>query len=201
MRRRFLITNETRFRTADLRKMLRAAAPLVFDPDEKPKMRVRVVYARRANVTGCASIGGTSMLLRIGKEFRDIREVGALIVHEMGHLKGLTHQQMRGGSRWTWKGVPGGMDAQTGRTWSGWEEHLRQHEWAKAFTLHEEKPTHRPRLAGVALVERRREQTIQSLEHWTRKAKRAENAVRKLRARLRYYDRRAAALTTGGSEG
>lgn len=39
----------------------------------------------------------------------------------------------------------------------------------------------------------RRDSTLASISRWTTKAKRAENALRKLRRRLRYYDRKLAA--------
>lgn len=38
-----------------------------------------------------------------------------------------------------------------------------------------------------------RERTLASISRWSTKAKRAENALRKLRRRLRYYDRKLAA--------
>lgn len=189
MRRRFEIKNETRYRTADIRRILRGAAAEVFDPGDKPIIRCRVVYARRGRVSGCASIGGTMMTLRIGRHVSDVRLVGALVVHEMGHLRGLQHPQMRGAPRWTWRGYPRGMEWAERR-----ERWLKAHEWARGLALHEETPEHRPRLVGAVLIEKRREQTVQSLERWTKKARRAANAMKKLRARLRYYDRRAAAL-------
>lgn len=197
MRRRITIHNDTNYRTADLRKLLRAAAAMVFDPEQKPIIRVQVVYARRGNVTGCASLGGTTMTLRIGKGGADVRDVGATMVHEMGHLRGLTHPQMRGAARWTFKGLRSTMDAQTGETFNPYQTWLRAHAWADAFTLHEDSPKRKPRLSGDALIEVRREQTVQSLERWQRKAKRAATAMRKLKARLKYYDRRSAALRLG----
>jgi hypothetical protein len=54
------------------------------------------------------------------------------------------------------------------------------------------------RLSGIVLVEVRREKTVAALERWTKRARRATTAMRKLKARLRYYDRRAAALTSPG---
>jgi len=194
MRRRFVIRNETTYRTADLRRIMRGAASEVFDPWQKMVIHARVIYARRGNVTGCATIGGTSMTLRIGKGIDDMRQVGALVVHEMGHLRGLGHPEMRGAARWTWRGYPRGMP------WPERQERwLKQHEWARGLMLREVVPSRRPRLTGAALVDQRREAAIQSLERWARKAKRAENAVRKLKAKLRHYDRLAAAL--GGERG
>ena len=190
MRRRFEVNNGTRYRTADIRRLLRGAASEVFERGEKPVIRVRVVHAYRGSVSGCATLGGTMMTLRLGRAVTDVRRVAAMIVHEMGHLKGIAHPQMRGNAWWTWRGYPKG-------TPDVMERWLKQHEWARGLALHEEMPKARPRLIGAALVEFKREKIEQSLRRWTSKAKRAANVLKKLRARLRYYDKRAAAFTAG----
>jgi len=197
MRRRIAIANETRYRTADIRQFLRKAAEMVFDPGQKAIIRCRVVYAHRRNVSGCATIGGTLMTLRIGKDVQDKREVGAVAVHEMGHLRGLDHFHMRGAALWTDRGLSRVVSAQTGESWSARERWLRAHQWAADLTLREEQPNRKPRLAGMDLVEVRRERVLEALGRWSKKAKRAATAMKKLRGRLKYYDRRAAAMTAG----
>lgn len=192
MRRRFEVQNATRYRTADIRKLLREAAARVFDPGQKPIIRCTVAYARHG-VSGCAFVGGTRMTIRIAKGGVDVREVAATMVHELGHLRGLRHPEMRGAARWTWKGVQSTVDAQTGEEVGRYERHLRAHSWAMGFALHEDDPAHKPRLSGAALIEARRERTVLAMERWTKKKRRADTALKKLRARLKYYDRRRAA--------
>lgn len=193
-RRRIEIENGTAWRTADLRRFIREGCKIVFDPGDKPVVWCRVVYARRGRVTGCAYLGGTRMTFRIGKPKagtpHDPREIGALVVHELGHLRGLTHGQMRGGARWTWKGVAGGEAA-----WYAAQE------WAKDLPLRMEEPEKRERVTGAALVDRRAAATAAAIKRWETKAKRAATALKKLRARARYYDRRAAALRAPDTEG
>ena len=79
-----MISNKTAYRTADLRRILRGAAVEVFDPGQKPVVHVRVVYARRGRASGCATVGGTTMTLRIGKGIEDVRLVGALVGGPVG---------------------------------------------------------------------------------------------------------------------
>lgn len=206
MRRRIEIKNETRWRTDDLRRLIQRACVEVFDPlpdglvipKQKPVIRARIVYAgTRKGVTGCANLGGTWMTLRIGTAVTDLREVGALIVHELGHLRGLDHPHMRGAPKWTWKGLPErfslGRDGNTLHS-VRYERHLQAHRWAEGFPLRFREERAKPRVVGLSLVEQRRAKVLAALGAWEAKERRAKNALRKLRARLRYYDRRAAAL-------
>lgn len=190
-RRKIEIENETSWRTADVRRFIVEGCKIVFDPGDKPVIRCRVVYARRGGVTGCAYLGGTHMTLRIGKPREgghDAREIGALVVHELGHLRGLDHGRMRGGARWTWKGVEGGYAA-----------HLAAQGWAADLPLRMEEREKRERVTGEALIERRAAATVAAIKRWETKAKRAATALKKLRARARYYDRRAAAMRASGT--
>jgi hypothetical protein len=194
MRRRFLITNETKYRTADLLRIARHAAREVFKEEEKPIVRIRLVYAgRRRYVTGCASLGGTMTTVRVGRGVTDVRMIAAVVVHEFGHLRGLDHPTMRGNAWWTWTGYPRGLDWEA-RT----ERWLRAHEWARNLPWGERTAKVRPKLVGMDLIEFKRARVEEGLARWTKKAKRAATEIAKRRRQLKYYDRRAAAMTVGG---
>jgi hypothetical protein len=182
-RRKIVITNTSRWATGDLRKILVYAAKLVFDPGQKTLINVNVKRRTRKKwIGGTAYVGGHTMRLRLPDEIFDPRELAAVIVHEMGHLRGLEHRDMRGAARWTFVG--------TSR--EAWLEH---HAWVSMFQLRPRPPVSKPeRIVGIQLVEQRRQRAEAGLARWQMKAKRATNAIRKYRARIRYYQRRAAAL-------
>jgi hypothetical protein len=175
------IRNETEWRTSDLRRLIKVAHARVFDPGQKPVVYVRVVGARSL-VGGCAFVGGCNMTVRLPAVVTDTRVVGAILVHELGHVRGLHHRDMRGAPRWTWRGVAGDKP---------YDQWLAAHEWARALPLR--KVEVKPKPAGLVLVAVKRERAAQALVRWTRKAKLAATKIRKLRVRLRYYDKRAAA--------
>lgn len=175
------LRNETEWRTSDLRRLVRVAHARVFDPGQKSVVYVRVVPARSL-VSGRAFRHGCNMTLRLPADVTDVRAVGAIAVHELGHLRGLGHRDMRGAPRWTWRGVAGD------NPYGQW---LAAHEWARAFPLRKVEVKAKP--SGLALVEVKRERAAQALARWTSKAKLAATKIRKLRARVRYYDKHAAA--------
>jgi dual-action HEIGH metallo-peptidase len=188
MRRRIEITNTTPWRTDDLRALILAGCTRVFDPDQKPVIDVIVKVARgRKYVTGCATIGGTFTTLRIGLDVADIRLVGAVIVHELGHLRGLYHRDMRGGAKWTDAGVPvrDGVSAH--------EQWLRANDWAVGMPLRRREPVQKDAPDAVTVIEGRLVHSQRLLSRWETKAKRAATAMRKLRRRITYYERRYAA--------
>lgn len=130
------------------------------------------------------------MDLHIGTRITDLRIVAAVIVHEMGHLKGLEHRDMLGSSFYTDRGLPPGEVSAHDR-WIG------RHEWGRELPLRWRVEKQKVRLAGVALIEAKREKVIQALARWRPKAKRAATAIRKLSARLKRYDRQMAAKSSG----
>jgi hypothetical protein len=174
-RRKIEIENRTHWRTADLRRFAVRAANDVFEPGEKPLLRLRVVYGRKY-VTGCAGIGGIRSTIRIPKREVDRRALALVLVHEFGHNRGLEHRQMHG-SRWDWV--------------ADWRE---RYAWGETLPLEPRPVKRRERVTGIALAESRREKVAALLQSWQRRLKRAQTAVRKCQRRLRYYDKRTAAL-------
>jgi hypothetical protein len=75
-----------------------------------------------------------------------------------------------------------------------WDQWLSAHAWADAFELRVKAERVKVRPTGAALADAKREQVAASIARWESKAKRAANALKKLRAKARYYDRRAAAM-------
>lgn len=215
MRRKFEITNNTPYRTDDLRRFCRMAAAIVWDrPEDKPLVRMTFNERRTSwgYVTGHATLGGTRCTISLPKPVRwtpdeweklqETRErngmarkeykppqppkadLGATLVHEFGHLRGLTHAEMRGAAKWTWKGVPGGYEA--------W---LAHHGWALALPLREMdvKPRAQPR-RGLVLVEHRLALAEAALARWEKKSAAAARRVKRLRGKVYYYQRRQAAM-------
>ena len=188
-RRRIEIENRTIYRNDDLRALIRKACGIVFDPGDKPIVRALVMTAKsKSQVTGCAYVGGTRMTIRIGKEVRDLRVVGAIIVHELGHLRGLRHPDMRGGAKWTDVGVP------TRDGVSGYDQWMKANEWVAGMQLRKRDPIVKEKVTGVELVEIKMVRVQANLARWESKAKRAANAIRKLRKQVRYYETRRAAM-------
>ena len=193
-RRQIKIKNQTIWRTDDLRALIRKACGIVFDPGQKTIIHVNIVTAKaRESVTGCAYVGGTMMTLRIGREVTDLRMVGAIIVHELGHLRGLQHRDMRGGAKWTRVGVP------TRDGLSGYAQWLKANEWVSGMQLRKKEVIRKERVAGIELIESRMAIASANLKRWESKAKRAANAIRKLRKRVKYYALRRAAMEVKGN--
>lgn len=179
--RRIQMVNRTHWSTADLRAFVRRAAAEVLEPGTKPFIHCTVSYNRAGTetyVTGRAYLHGTHMRLMVPRNMVDRIDLAHVAAHEVGHLRGVDHAAMRGSARWR----------RVGR----WRE---IYAWGETLPLRKMEP--RQRQTGIELVTRRAAQVDAGIARWEAKAKRAANALRKLRARKRYYQRRAAAHGKG----
>lgn len=181
MRRKIEIQNRTHWRTRDLRRFAVRAAHEAEAPEF---IRLTVSYNRQVtgSCSGRAVVRGHNARLMVPSQSVDRIDLVGTLVHEFGHLRGLEHAQMRGNPRWQRTG----------------DHHRALYAWAESLPLELVKPKPAVRATGMALVEQRRAATERRLRAWLTRQKRAATAVRKLRARLRYYDRRAAAIQAQG---
>jgi hypothetical protein len=180
MRRRISIKNETTWRTRDLRRFIVRVVSREFDRGEKPFFTVRVGYNRqkdRGSVSGSAVIGGSSIRILLPSLVVDRVDLAGVIAHECAHARGLNHKQMRGAARW--------------RRVGNWRE---LYAWADSLPLEKAAPKVKVRPTGAALASAKIMAITERLKKWAAKKKRAETALKSLKAKLRYYERRAAAM-------
>ncbi len=68
-----------------------------------PALKVKVTYTRREGSTyssGCARLNSNWMNIRLSKHTPDKIDLAHVIVHELAHTRGMTHDKMRGNSRY-----------------------------------------------------------------------------------------------------
>lgn len=135
-------------------------------------IHVDVVYTRpgrnRAGYSsGCATIGGVCMMIRIAKETPDLIDFAHVIAHEMAHLRGVRHNAMRDYSRYMRVG--------------NWRE---LYAWAKEMPL--ERKRIKPKLNKADSRQKRAEDLLAT---WERKLKLARTKVRLYQRKTIYYAR------------
>lgn len=87
------ITNETQWNTAHLRAIFQRAAEMELEPLQRKTLIVRVVYAHRGSVSGCAVLGGRHCTLRVGSTPFSERDTPAYWVMEL-------HRALESGVTW-----------------------------------------------------------------------------------------------------
>jgi hypothetical protein len=172
------IVNQTHFETRDLRAILQRAAVDVLEADKRRRVVVTVVYSRKSNgaASGCAAVGGTRCRIRVHKHAPRLDALAWVAVHEFRHLNGWTHAEMKG--RYSF-------------------DDLGRYAWAATMPLRvrQLKPKARPAVADKLAHAVRMQARAAS------RLKRAQTIARKWAAKVRYYDRRAAAASsTGGAQ-
>jgi hypothetical protein len=169
------IHNGTRFRTADIRRMLLAAVRHQ-GIGHLGDARVRVVRARK-HCSGRATLGSRrepiakSMLLRLPPRASPER-VANLIHHEVLHWAGVRHRDMTPDVRWATDRPPAWFDP---------ARHVLEPELASAAGGPRPDPGARLRAAAMrakAVTRLKRARTIE--QKWAKKIKLATNRVAKL---------------------
>ena len=169
------VTNKTRWKTADLKAILLRSAREELGQETIRRLRVEILYRKTSgsSCSGYAVIGGFTSLVRVPRRDVDKVDLAYVARHEFAHNRGLDHAAMRG--------CP--LYRRVGR----WREHYA---WAEAMPLREKD---RPP-APAPLAERREAAAREQLEEWERRLRRAAAKVRRYRARVRYYEKRKAAV-------
>lgn len=178
------LRNLTAWSTRDLRALIvRALRAQEIEPREYRSLRVEVVYARSRCVSGCAYIGrvelteerlrasrtlGHRMTLRLRAPWRgplDPREVAAVAIHEAAHLRGVRHRQMEPSLLYCYPSIA---------------------EWAAGMPLRHSEPKKKPRPGDEQKLAHAQALALAA----ERKVARWQRRLRKLRTRVRYYERK-----------
>jgi len=170
------IINKTQWATRDLRRVF--AAVLVrwnkID-DRKVSSRrlnnVEIVNTRWRGPSGCAYVGSGTMTIRLPKPEHgplDVFKVGFLFEHELAHCAGYGHKRMGPLNHWT-------------------IAHSGRYDYLDGMTIERAEPKAPKPKPDRKIVNYQR--AVAALKRWESKRKRAENAAKKYRAKVRRYER------------
>lgn len=188
-----LITNETHWRTDQLKAIIQQVSLTALEGFEKRKKRLKItiVYSRKGGYHGCVNgLGGTTMTLRIPKEEVDKPQFAWLVDHEMGHVRGQDHRQMTQAEMY-WSVYLNPDDDNDNRCTSDVND--PKYAWAKTFPLERKNIPAKPL---VNLQEVRYNATLAAITRWEAKMngnemenKRIKKELAKLKDRKRYYEK------------
>lgn len=181
------IKNATTWNTRQLKRLVLAVAKHEMNPEHLKHYVVYVVHKKRdaggcRGLAGRAPVGGGSwigshMTLYLPREGERLDSVlwAHVIAHEFAHNRGLQHRQMTGSKRYDYG--------------DGWRDYYA---WASVFLVErravQDRPADDPQMKRYAAV-------LVSQKRWAPKLKRAQNALKKLQIKQRYYER---VLTAAG---
>ncbi len=172
------IVNETHWRTDHLRAFIQRVAEVELDGPARKALKVTVTYNRakdKGYVTGCAFLRSNIARLMVPRQVVDRVDLAHVIAHELAHTRGMHHHQMN-------------RNPQYSRV-SDWRE---RYAWAETMPLEKALPKAK---AKKDVQMRRYNAALAAEGRWMTKLKRAQTALKKLRPRLRYYER---TLTAAG---
>ena len=135
-----------------------------------PHLLVEVVYSRSGAVSGYCSYNGGPMRLRLPRGGVGVDRVAWLAYHEFHHCFGYRHGSFTDANPADVAAIVGGLS------------------YRDVLPVRPEK-----KMAPVDLRAKRHAQVVARIETWEAKLRRAERALRKLRAQRRYYERAQAA--------
>jgi hypothetical protein len=159
------IINHTTYPTRELRKFLLAGHKAHGADTNKV---ITIKWSRHGMHWGCASYSGSSMMLTIPKGKLSMTEFALLFEHELAHNLGLRHGEMDEAVRYCQGKIPA---------------------WAVGFDLKERAEPER-----VDPVVARETHARKMLERWEKKLERAKRQRSKWAVKVRYYDRKSAAV-------
>jgi hypothetical protein len=172
------IVNKTHWRTGHLRAFIQRVALGEIEAPARKALQVTVKYNRQKDQGSCsgrASLTQPVITIMVPSQVVDRVDLAHTIAHELAHTRGMQHHQMNRNPQYYRIG--------------NWRE---RYAWAETMPLQRSTPKTRPK--GDAQVQRYH-RALASEKRWQTKLKRAQTALKKLRAKLRYYER---ALTAAG---
>lgn len=163
--------NETHWQTKQLRAIIARVAETELTPEQRKRLKVRIVYARRHGwSTGCAAYGGSWIRVRVQFDSVNKSDFAMVCAHEMAHTRGMTHRQM------------GSQPA-----------YLRMPRTAELYAWACDMPVERRLAVKRSTDEQRNDRhshVIRMVAKWARKAKTAKTMLKKWERKQKYYERK-----------
>jgi len=155
------VRNNTHYLTRDLKKIF--SEVLKREGEEELKRRL-IVYVehkkhRAGGVSGCAPYNGNYIRLFLAKNGITSKDVAAIFVHELRHVQGFTHKEMR-----------------------YWEPQ----KWAKDYPLRIKEQKPKPK-QDIQLV--RYERVLKHIKEKERRLKRLKTCLQKWYKKKKYYEK------------
>jgi hypothetical protein len=172
------IVNKTHWRTNHLRSFIQRIAKVEIDGPTHKALHVTIKYNRQKDrgwCSGNARLKRPIMTIMVPSQVVDRIDLAHVIAHELAHTRGMKHHQMNRNPQYTRVG--------------DWRD---RYAWAETMPLEKAGPKARKK-PDVQL--QRYTRALAAQQRWETKLKRAQQALKKLRPRLRYYER---ALTAAG---
>jgi predicted SprT family Zn-dependent metalloprotease len=170
------IENKTHWRTDHLRAFISRIAKEELGAEARKRLHITVVYNRakdKGYVTGCAFLGGSRAWIKVPSGEVDKIDLAHVIAHELAHIRGMQHRQMTHNPQYSRVG--------------DWRS---RYAWALDMPLEKAQP--KPK---QDVQVKRYEAVLAQERRWQTKLKRAQTALKKLRPKLRRYER---VLTAAG---
>ena len=184
------ITNRTFWKTEHLRAFATRVAAEELDPEQVRELHIEFTYKIRRGwrrsvgvVSGRASLGGRWMKIFLPTgEVVNRPRLAHTLAHEMAHIRGMGHKQMRGSSRYDW-----------GEGWEG------RYAWADSFPLEA-----KVQPVAATLGERRGarlEHARAMLKSWERRSRLAAGKLRRWRGHVRDLEKLLSAAAEARTDG
>lgn len=172
------IENKTHWDTKQLRAIIQRVAENELEPAARRKLQIVITYNRQKDGGSCSGLGSLTrpwIKLMVPSQVIDHVDFAHTAAHEMAHTRGMQHHQMTKNPLYSRVG--------------DWRE---RYAWAEGMPI--EKEQAKAKLKPD--VQTSRYLNVLTREKaWMTKLKRAQTALKKLRAKRRYYER---ALATAG---
>jgi hypothetical protein len=172
------VINKTHWRTDQLKAIIHRAAIDELSPAKRKQVECTIVYTKRTSIgsSGCAVLGGTQMVLRIGRDTLDRIDLAHVAAHECAHLRGMTHGQMRNNPRY--RRIPG-------RTASIYA-------WAEGLPVEKTQP--KASKSAFEQFEIKLAHAQSAAKKHSAKLKRNQNLLQKWQRKIRYYEKKLLTL-------
>lgn len=185
------VTNKTRLNTRHITALIRAVAVKeCFTAEEIDRLVVRIKYRRRTHCRTDTHPGGYAyyksniFCLKFVKGIQpDPVATAKVIAHELAHCQGVHHGSAMRNARYGWE--------------AGWRDTW---DWAKDYPLEMRPEVVAVKPTGFEKVEQDVLRCQRALDDWRRKAKMAATKIKKWNAKLRYYEKRKAAMSKPHAE-